>query len=51
MALQCCDGFCHTTMQINHNYTHVTSLLSLPPLPHPTPLDHHRAPGWALCVI
>ena len=33
IALQCCVGFCHTTMQISHNYTHITSLLSLPPLP------------------
>ena len=24
----------------------VLFLLSLPPLPHPTPLGHHRAPGW-----
>ena len=28
-------------MQINHNYTYITSLLSLPPL---TLLGHHRAP-------
>ena len=25
-------------------------LLSLPPFPHPTPLGHHRAPGWAPCI-
>ena len=24
----------------------ISSLLSLPPVPHPTPLGHHRAPGW-----
>ena len=42
-------GFCHTTTQINHNYTYITSLLSLPP--HPIPLGHHRAPGWAPCKL
>ena len=40
-ALQCDDGFCHTTTQISHNYTHITSL----PSPQPTPLDRHRTPG------
>ena len=30
--LQCCVGFCYTTMQISHNYTYISSLLSLPPL-------------------
>ena len=51
-ALQCCDGFCHTTMQISHNYTYITSLGNLPSLPHPTsPLGHHRTAGWAPCVI
>ena len=44
-----CVGFCHVT--INHNYTCIPSLLSLPPLPHPTPLYHQRVPGWAPCVI
>ena len=29
----------------------IISLLSLPPLPHLTPQGHHRAPGWAPCVI
>ena len=35
----------------HHSFTYITSLLSLPPQPQPTPLDHHRAPGWAPCVI
>ena len=30
IALQCCGSFCYTTMQISHNYTCITSLLSLP---------------------
>ena len=30
--LQCCVGFCYTTMQISHNYTYISSFLSLPPL-------------------
>ena len=29
IALQCCVGFCHTTLQVNHNYTYNTSLLGL----------------------
>ena len=32
IAWQCCDGFCRTTTWIIHNYTYITSLLSLPPL-------------------
>ena len=48
IALQCCDGFCHTTTQVSHNYMHIPSLLSLPPTPpHLTPLGHHTAPSWA----
>ena len=37
IALQCCDGLCHTTW-ISHNHTCITSLLSLPSLPpsHPS---------------
>ena len=46
IALQCCIGFCHTT-QISHNYTVITSLLRLPPIPLPTLLGHCKAPGWA----
>ena len=33
IALQCCVRFCHTIMQISRNYTYITSLLSLSPLP------------------
>ena len=29
---------------------HISPLLSLPSLPYPTPLGHHRVPGWAPCV-
>ena len=45
--------FLPSNKRIKHKYTYITSLLSLP-LPtahHPTPLDCHRAPGWAPCVI
>ena len=38
IALQYHDGLCCTTMQISHNYTYITSLLSLPPHPAITPL-------------
>ena len=34
--LQCCVGFCHTTMQISHNYTYAPSFSNLPPLPFPS---------------
>ena len=49
IALQCCIGFSiqHTTTQISHNFTYIPSLLSLPPLHHLIPLDHHRLPSWA----
>ena len=36
IALQGCVGFC-CIMQISHNYTYITSLLSLPPFPLPHP--------------
>ena len=50
-ALQCCVGFCHTTTQISHNYTVITSLLRLPPIPLPTLQGHCKAPGWAPCDL
>ena len=31
--LQCCVGFCHTVIQVSHNYIYIISSLSLPPLP------------------
>ena len=34
IALQCCVGFCHTATWINHRYTHVSSLVNLPPISH-----------------
>ena len=33
IILQHCVGFCHTTMQINHNHAYITSLLSISPFP------------------
>ena len=46
--MQCCVGLCHVTAESSHNHTCITSLLSLPPLPH-TPeaiTEHHaRLPG------
>ena len=39
-------------MRISHKYVCIPSLMSLPLSPsHSTPLDHHRMPGWASCVI
>ena len=38
-ALQC---FCHTTKQINHDYTYMTSLLSLPPLSPTSLITEHQ---------
>ena len=47
-------SLCSTAKQISHNYTYIYVCdIALPswvyPLPHPTPLGHHRAPGWAPC--
>jgi len=36
-------------MRIDYNYIYIP--LPLEPLSHPTPLSHHRAPGWAPCII
>ena len=47
IALQCCVSSCCTTTCISCMYTYIPSLSS----PHHTPLDHHRAPGWAPCAI
>ena len=35
---------------INHNDSYVPNFLSLPPLPHPMSLVHHRVPGLALYI-
>ena len=50
IALQCCLGFCLTTVWISCMYTYITFLCSLP-LRHPPPPGHHRAPSWAPHVI
>ena len=50
ITLRCYVVF-RCTMQMSHNYTCIPFLLSLPPLPHPTLLGHHRAPGWAPRVM
>ena len=51
ITLQCCFGLCHTTVQIRHNYTSITSLLSLPSHP-PTPsFTSSQSTGWDPCFI
>ena len=55
VALQSCFSF-HCMMKwISYVYTYIRSLLDPPshltPIPHSTPLGHHRAPAWALCYI
>ena len=47
IALQFCEDFCHTTMQISHNYTYMASLLS----PYSTPLGHQNARLGSPCYI
>ena len=49
ITLQCCVGFCHTTMEIRPNYVYPVHLEPAP-LSHPTPLGHHRGPGWLLLL-
>ena len=49
-ALQYCGGLCHTSVQISYDYIIYLLPLKPPSLPHPSALDHHGAPGWALCA-
>ena len=48
-----CVSFSCTTKWISYMYTHIPSLLELPPNPppHPTCLGCHRGLGWAACAI
>jgi len=47
-ALQCCISFCCIVKWISYIYTYISSSrTSLPPVPHPTHLGHHRAQSWA----
>ena len=39
--------FCHTVMQISHNYMYI---MFLPSLSHPIPPGHHRAQDWTPCA-
>ena len=51
ITFQCCVGFRHTK-QISHNYTYITCLLSLPPLPSFYPSRSSQG-AWqcSLCYI
>ena len=57
IALQCCVGFCHTTMSISHKYTYISIHISLPlnspchSSPHPTHLGCHQELNLTLYVI
>ena len=47
IALQCCTNFCRPTKWISHMYTHISSLLSLPPTaPQLTPLGLYPFLCW-----
>ena len=52
IALQHSVDVCHTTIQISHNYTYITSLLGIPPFP-PSHLfrSSQRARLSSLCYI
>ena len=45
IALQYCVGFCRILTWISHRYTHVLSLLNLPPTLHHIPHFCYRAPS------
>ena len=51
IALQCCVGFCCMTTQINHNYTFITSCLSLHYLPKSHPCRSSDVRLGSLCYI
>ena len=52
IALQWCVSFCCATKWVRYMCTCSPSLVHFPPItPHPTPLDHHRAPRWASCAL
>ena len=45
IALQYCDGFCHTSTWIGRRHTYVSCLLSLPSPPHPSRLSQSTSFG------
>ena len=50
VALQYCVSFWMYD-KMNQLYVYIYPLPPLGPIPHPTPLGHHRAPSWAPCAI
>jgi len=48
IALQCCVGFCHTTMWVSHK--HISSLLNLPP-PPPGPPSRLSGSTWLSSLL
>ena len=53
ISLKCVDSAVqhHESVITIHTYIFSPSGASLHHHPHPAPLGHHRAPGWAPCVI
>ena len=47
IALECCVGFCHTTVWISHKYTYTSSLLVFPPITHSIPPFYITIDCWA----
>ena len=50
VALQWCVGFCCTMKWISYIRPLPLEAPCHPPIPHPTPLGHHRPPSWAPCA-